>query len=351
MPMKDEIIAFLATYGIENDNGIYRLMPACDNFFFLHPNTDSDCCEDDVMLSRSQMNNRFWTILNVFGIFNRDDWNPVCSDYTPLIFVGEDGQGGDHKCICTHNIFNFFFLKHIPTNIVLLVGCECVDKIDERIRYKHKNCKICQKDFPKTVNRATKPYSSGCCSDECKRINDDKKKEAKRLEKEKKKLEKKEAKELEDEKLEKEMLDEYDRKNAIEMAEARERRRLEYEKNKQSNPIQHKKLLLKGTILEKKTMNIQSNDQLLSQDDAKKLLGYERIDFGNLNEGDHFRYTSNKYQEEGRKLAYGVVKTKGLGSITVNSYQPNPMEPPTFPDWTIKHPDHNKQYLFYKKIK
>ena len=111
-------------------------------------------------------------------------------------------------------------------------------------------------------------------------------------------------------------------------------------------------MLLKDKIPENETMNIHSNDnQYLSQSDAKKLLDYERVDFGNLNVGVHFRYTSNKYQQAGRKLAYGVVKTKGLGFITVNAYQPNPEEEPMYPDWTIKHPDRNKQYNFYKKIK
>lgn len=99
-------------------------------------------------------------------------------------------------------------------------------------------------------------------------------------------------------------------------------------------------------------MNIYSNDnQYLSQSDARKLENYERVDFGNLDVGVHFRYTSNKYQQSGRKLAYGVVKSKGLGFITVNAYQPNPEEPPMYPDWTIKYPDRNKQYNFYKKIK
>lgn len=99
-------------------------------------------------------------------------------------------------------------------------------------------------------------------------------------------------------------------------------------------------------------MNIHSNDnQYLSQCDAKKLENYERIDFANLNVGDHFRYTSNKYQQQGRKIAYGVVKSKGVSSITVNGYIPNPEEEsPMYPDWTIKHPDRNKQYNFYKKI-
>lgn len=97
-------------------------------------------------------------------------------------------------------------------------------------------------------------------------------------------------------------------------------------------------------------MNIHSIDnQYLSQDDAKKLLNYEQVDFANLNVGDHFRYTSNKYQETGRKLAYGVVKSKGLDSITVNGYCPNGEEP-LYPDWRISHPDRNKKYNFYKKI-
>jgi hypothetical protein len=97
-------------------------------------------------------------------------------------------------------------------------------------------------------------------------------------------------------------------------------------------------------------MNIHSNDnQYLSHDDAKKLLHYVQVDFGNLKVGDHFRYTSNKYQQAGRKLSYGVVKSKNDDSITVNGYNPNPEEEPMYPDWTIKYPDRNKKYNFYKK--
>ena len=97
-------------------------------------------------------------------------------------------------------------------------------------------------------------------------------------------------------------------------------------------------------------MNIHSIDnQYLSQDDATKLLNYEQVDFANLNVGDHFRYTSNKYQQTGRKLAYGVVKSVECGAITVNGYCPNG-EKPLYPDWRISHPDRNKKYNFYKKI-
>ncbi len=90
------------------------------------------------------------------------------------------------------------------------------------------------------------------------------------------------------------------------------------------------------------------NEQL-SKMDLDKLKNYQEVEFETLEVGDHFRYTSNKYQQQGRKLAYGVVKTKGFGSITVNAYQQNPEEEPMYPDWTIVHPDRNKQYIFYKK--
>jgi hypothetical protein len=171
MPTKDEIIAFLATYGIQNDDGIYRLIPACDNFSFPHPNTDSDCCEEDLMLPRKEMVIRLWTIINGFGTFDKDDWETfVKHNDSQLRIVGED------KCICTHNIETLNYIQHIPTNIILMVGCECIDKLDKRIRYKHKNCKLCKADFPKTANRARKPYASGYCSDECKAIGDKNKK-------------------------------------------------------------------------------------------------------------------------------------------------------------------------------
>jgi hypothetical protein len=72
--------------------------------------------------------------------------------------------------------------------------------------------------------------------------------------------------------------------------ERRENKRRE-ENLKQPNSVVNNKLLLKETP-QSKTVNIHSNDnQYLSQDDARKLDNYKRVDFGNLNAGDHFRYT------------------------------------------------------------
>jgi hypothetical protein len=73
--------------------------------------------------------------------------------------------------------------------------------------------------------------------------------------------------------------------------ERRENKRRE-EILKQPNSVVNNKLLLKEKTPQSKTMNIHSNDnQYLSQDDARKLDNYKRVDFGNLNVGDHFRYT------------------------------------------------------------
>ena len=73
--------------------------------------------------------------------------------------------------------------------------------------------------------------------------------------------------------------------------ERRENKRRE-ENLKQPNSVVNNKLLLKEKTPQSKTMNIHSNDnQYLSQDDARKLDNYKRVDFGNLNVGDHFRYT------------------------------------------------------------
>ncbi len=73
--------------------------------------------------------------------------------------------------------------------------------------------------------------------------------------------------------------------------ERRENKRRE-ENLKQPNSVVNNNLLLKEKTPQSKTMNIHPNDnQYLSQDDARKLDNYKRVDFGDLNVGDHFRYT------------------------------------------------------------
>ena len=66
--------------------------------------------------------------------------------------------------------------------------------------------------------------------------------------------------------------------------------------------------------------------------------------FKNALVGDHFRYTSNKYREKGRKMSYSIIK-KILPNrdLMVNGYKSN------FPDWCIKQNDRYKQYKFYMK--
>ena len=50
-----------------------------------------------------------------------------------------------------------------------------------------------------------------------------------------------------------------------------------------------------------------------------KLKGYSEVNIDDLKIGDHIRYTSNKYKEIGRKIAYGIVKS--INPLMVNSYK------------------------------
>ncbi len=104
--------------------------------------------------------------------------------------------------------------------------------------------------------------------------------------------------------------------------------------------------------------NITPFDQAgLSNEDKNKLRDYETIDYRKLKVGSHFRYTSNKYQETGRKLAYGVVKEvdKKAKTLTVNGYNPRPKGTESkgsddkYPDWTIDCMNSFKEYIFYVK--
>lgn len=97
--------------------------------------------------------------------------------------------------------------------------------------------------------------------------------------------------------------------------------------------------------------NITPFDQAgLSNEDKDKLRDYDVADYKKLKVGSHFRYTSNKYQEVGRKLAYGVVKEvdKKAKTLTVNGYNPKGADD-KYPDWTIDCMNSFKEYIFYVK--
>jgi len=77
----------------------------------------------------------------------------------------------------------------------------------------------------------------------------------------------------------------------------------------------------------------------------EKLNGYEEIGVEELVIGCHYRITSNKYQEEGRKLGYIVIKKINKdGSIMVNGYGEQ-----KFPNWKVQHNNKYKRYRYYRK--
>jgi hypothetical protein len=85
-------------------------------------------------------------------------------------------------------------------------------------------------------------------------------------------------------------------------------------------------------------------DPIIDFEHHEKLQDYELIEPEKLKAGSHFRYSKNKYKEEGRSCNYAIVK-KVLedGTLVVNGYKSK------FQDWKIKPSCRYKQYLFYKK--
>ena len=79
-----------------------------------------------------------------------------------------------------------------------------------------------------------------------------------------------------------------------------------------------------------------------------KLNGYGEIRGDTIKRGDHFFYSQNKYQEEGRKLVYGVCSSATKGRLTVNGYVPKGQEPEHDP-WVIDINNKFKEYRFYFK--
>ena len=82
---------------------------------------------------------------------------------------------------------------------------------------------------------------------------------------------------------------------------------------------------------------------------ADKLKDYKEVKGGVLAAGHHFRYTCNKYQEKGRKIAYGVVQKVDTaeGILMVNGYSPDGNH--QYPDWKIDIKNKHKMYRFYIK--
>ena len=88
----------------------------------------------------------------------------------------------------------------------------------------------------------------------------------------------------------------------------------------------------------------------LSLQDKQKLTDYEITNFSSLKVGDHFRYTSNKYKETGRKVAYGVIHDIDQDNkiLEVNGYITSDEEA-KFPNWNIDVNNKYKKYILYKK--
>jgi hypothetical protein len=81
---------------------------------------------------------------------------------------------------------------------------------------------------------------------------------------------------------------------------------------------------------------------------TEKLKDYKEIQSKSLKPTYHFRYTRNQYQEEGRKLAYGVVETlNDDGTLMVNGYSPDGNH--QYPDWKIDPLNRHKRYRFYMR--
>jgi len=76
-----------------------------------------------------------------------------------------------------------------------------------------------------------------------------------------------------------------------------------------------------------------------------KLKGYSEVNIDDLKIGDHIRYTSNKYKEEGRRINYAIVQS--IHPLMVNSYKDV-----KYPNWKL---DVNNKYknirLYIKKDK
>lgn len=180
----DNIITSLESYNISIDNDFndfdgmngfncYKHNIACGAFHFNNPNENSDCCIEDLMLPNLRMKIRFSEIIKCFGEFNKDDWEHVYDSNNKVLNFNDDREG-KFKCICSHNIFELNFLRNKKFNIILLMGSECINKIDSKLAKQKKVCKICHSACFGDCRK--QPIRSGFCSNMCKNSYDNKEK-------------------------------------------------------------------------------------------------------------------------------------------------------------------------------
>lgn len=81
-----------------------------------------------------------------------------------------------------------------------------------------------------------------------------------------------------------------------------------------------------------------------------KLKGYGLFtDYDNIQGGDHYRLTQNRYQEPGRKCQYVVVQSVDAdGKVLVNRY--SPINQHEYPDWQLRLGCEYRKLRLYKKV-
>jgi hypothetical protein len=95
--------------------------------------------------------------------FNPDNWDSA-DDFTQ----GSREDEENNVCICTHEIYNLYYIKHINSGYIFKVGSECVKKIDNKLyikitkdKCKIKNCEV------RLTNKKNKYQKNGYCSEHC----------------------------------------------------------------------------------------------------------------------------------------------------------------------------------------
>jgi hypothetical protein len=69
---------------------------------------------------------------------------------------------GINFCICNHEIYNVHYIKHKRTGIIVAVGCDCVEKSDEKLYKKitKELCDICENE---PLDKRTKEGKESKC--------------------------------------------------------------------------------------------------------------------------------------------------------------------------------------------
>ncbi len=104
-----------------------------------------------------------------YGIFNKNDFDVIDEE--------DFGEGTGDMCVCTHRIYNLYYIKHVPSGITWQVGSRCVKNFDEKLgkeienlkarKKRERDCLVCKYCEEPLLDLRKKFQKNRYCNENC----------------------------------------------------------------------------------------------------------------------------------------------------------------------------------------